>query len=86
MPNTYSQIYIHYVFAVHSRDTSLDVQWRESLYQYIGGIVRKRIIGNLYEVHLGIIHINPPIAATRQSGATFPKPLYGLHVDKVFRV
>ena len=42
MPNTYSKIYIHYVFAVHSRDTSLDVQWRESLYQYIGGIVRKR--------------------------------------------
>ena len=39
MPNTYSQIYIHYVFAVHSQDTSLDVQWRESLYQYIGGIV-----------------------------------------------
>ena len=27
---------------MHSRDTSLDVQWRESLYQYIGGIVRKR--------------------------------------------
>ena len=26
---------------------------------------------------MGIIHIHPPIAATRQSGATFPKP-YGL--------
>ena len=51
MPNTYSQIYIHYVFAVHSRDASIDVQWRELLYQYIGGIVRKRKQQNppLYE-------------------------------------
>ena len=40
----------------------------------------QRIIGNPYEVHLGIIHINPPIAATRQSGATFPKP-YGFLID-----
>ena len=61
MPNTYSQIYIHYVFAVHSRDTSLDVQWRESLYQYIGGIVRKRkqqmiAIGGIHDhVHLLVI-------------------------------
>jgi REP element-mobilizing transposase RayT len=67
MPNTYSQIYIHYVFAVHSRDTSIDVQWRESLYQYIGGIVRKRkqqmiAVGGIHDhVHL-LVSMNPTVS------------------------
>jgi REP element-mobilizing transposase RayT len=67
MPNTYSQIYIHYVFAMHSQDASIDVQWREALYQYIGGIVRKRkqqmiAIGGIHDhVHL-IVSMNPNVA------------------------
>ncbi len=67
MPNTYSQIYIHFVFAVQSRDASIDVQWRESLYQYIGGIVRKRkqhivAIGGIHNhVHL-LVSMNPTVS------------------------
>ena len=67
MPNTYSQIYIHYVFAVQSRDAAIDAQWRESLYQYISGIVRKRkqhtvAIGGIHDhVHL-LVSMNPTIS------------------------
>ena len=67
MPNTYSQIYIHFVFAVQSRDALIDAQWRESLYQYIGGIVRKRkqhavAIGGIHDhVHL-LVSMNPTIS------------------------
>ena len=54
-------------FAVHSRDTSIDIQWRESLYQYIGGIVRKRkhqmiAIGGIHDhVHL-LVSMNPTVS------------------------
>ncbi len=67
MPNTYSQIYIHFVFAVQSRDASIDAQWRESLYQYIGGIVRKRkqhtvVIGGIHDhVHL-LVSMEPTVS------------------------
>ena len=42
MPNTYTQIYIQFVFAVHSRDNLISAEWRDELYHYIAGIVRKR--------------------------------------------
>jgi len=41
MPNTYTQIYIHAVFAVKNRVSLLDNSWRERLYEYMGGVIRE---------------------------------------------
>lgn len=40
MPGTFSQIYIQVVFAVKNRDSMINPDWEERLYQYITGIVR----------------------------------------------
>ncbi len=42
MANTYSQIYIHLVFAVKYRQAVLAKSWRQELYQYIIGVVEQR--------------------------------------------
>ena len=42
MPNTYSQIYIHIVFAVQGRQNLIHKNHREELHKYITGIVQKR--------------------------------------------
>ena len=42
MPNTYSQIYIHIVFAVQGRLNLISENHREELQKYITGIVSKR--------------------------------------------
>ena len=39
MPNTYSQIYIHVVFAVKGRTNIIHSSWKDELYKYICGIV-----------------------------------------------
>ncbi len=39
MADTYTQIYIHVVFAVKSRDNLISSKWKEELYKYITGIV-----------------------------------------------
>src|SRR5258708_35878723 len=39
MANTYSQIYIHAVFAVKGRENLIHNKWRDELYKYICGIV-----------------------------------------------
>ena len=39
MPNTYTQIYIHAVFAVQNRISLIQQSWRDELYKYISGIV-----------------------------------------------
>jgi REP element-mobilizing transposase RayT len=39
MANTYSQIYIHAVFAVKGRDNCIQQKWQDELYKYICGIV-----------------------------------------------
>jgi putative transposase len=40
MANTYTQIHIHFVFAVKFRQTIIQNEWKEQLYTYIAGIVR----------------------------------------------
>lgn len=40
MANTFSQIYIQIVFAVHGRQNLIGSEWREELYKYITGIVK----------------------------------------------
>ena len=38
MPNTYTQIHLHFVFAVKYRKALIDTSWKERLHQYITGI------------------------------------------------
>ncbi|MDZ7303901.1 MAG: IS200/IS605 family transposase [candidate division KSB1 bacterium] len=42
MANTYTQIYIHVVFAVQGRQNLLQPEHKEELHKYITGIVRNR--------------------------------------------
>lgn len=39
MADTYSQIYIHIVFAVKGRDNLISSKWKEELYKYITGVI-----------------------------------------------
>jgi putative transposase len=39
MANTYSQIYLHFVFAVQNRMSLISPQWRSDLYKYMSGII-----------------------------------------------
>jgi putative transposase len=40
MPNTYTQLYIHFVFAVKYRTAIIQPIWEERLHKYITGIVQ----------------------------------------------
>ncbi len=40
MPNTYTQIHLHFVFAVKYRQALIQQEWKERLYQYITSIVQ----------------------------------------------
>lgn len=42
MPGTFSQIYIHVVFAVKGKGSLIHVAWEEELYKYLSGIVRNK--------------------------------------------
>jgi len=42
MADTYSQIYIHVVFAVQYRHALIQQHWEEELYKYITGIVQNK--------------------------------------------
>ena len=39
MANTYTQIHIHFVFAVKFRDGIISPQWKDTLYKYITGTI-----------------------------------------------
>ena len=40
MARTYSQLYIHVVFAVKGREALIDHDWKEELHRYLTGIVQ----------------------------------------------
>ncbi|MDR1486322.1 MAG: IS200/IS605 family transposase, partial [Planctomycetaceae bacterium] len=42
MANTYTQIYIHYVFAVQNRTGLIQSHWRDDLYKYMTGIITQQ--------------------------------------------
>lgn len=42
MPNTFTQIYIHVVFAVQNRKALINPEWENELYKYITGIVQNK--------------------------------------------
>ncbi len=58
MPNTYTQIHLHLIFAVQNRKSLIKDLWKERLYQYITGIIQankhKMIIINGMPDHLHI--------------------------------
>jgi len=67
MANTYTQIYIHVVFAVRHRDAFIASNWKERLHKYITGIIRnqghKLIAVNTMPDHAHIfIGMKPDIA------------------------
>jgi len=67
MANTYSQIYIHIVFAVKFRQKLIDKSWREELYKYICGIANNKkqkvyAIGGVDDhIHI-LISIDPSVS------------------------
>lgn len=40
MANTFTQIYLHLVFAVQNRISLIQPEWKDELYKYISGIVQ----------------------------------------------
>lgn len=40
MPNTYTQLYVHFVFAVKYRTALIQTEWEERLHKYITGIIQ----------------------------------------------
>jgi len=42
MSGTFSQIYIHIIFAVKGRENLISVNWRDELHKYISGIIRNK--------------------------------------------
>ena len=40
MANTYSQMYLQFVFAVKYRESLIQLAWKEDLYRYITGVVQ----------------------------------------------
>jgi len=67
MADTYSQIYIHIVFAVKGRENLISQRWKEELHKYITGIVtnegQKLIEINSMPDHVHIlIGLKPTVA------------------------
>jgi REP element-mobilizing transposase RayT len=67
MANTYTQIYIHIVFAVKGRGNLIRREWKEELHEYITGIVRnekqKLIAINSMPDHIHmLVGLKPDIA------------------------
>lgn len=64
MPNTYTQLYVHYVFAVQNRRSLILKTFQEDLYKYLNGIVKQNchkvyiINGTADHVHM-LISMNP---------------------------
>jgi REP element-mobilizing transposase RayT len=64
MANTYTQIYIHYVFAVQNRFSLIQENWKTQLYKYMNGIVEQQghkpfaINGMPDHVHI-LVSMNP---------------------------
>ena len=42
MANTYSQLYIHIIFAVKGRQSLISAKWKEEIYKYITGITTNK--------------------------------------------
>ena len=64
MANTYTQLYIHFVFAVKDRASLIKPNWQSELYKYMNGIIEQQghkpfaINGISDHVHL-LVSMNP---------------------------
>ena len=64
MANTYTQLYIHFVFAVQNRLSLIHEDWQTSLYKYMNGIIEQQghkpfsINGMPDHVHV-LVSMNP---------------------------
>jgi len=64
MANTYTQLYIHFVFAVQNRLSLIHKDWQTSLYKYMNGIIEQQghkpfsINGMPDHVHI-LVSMNP---------------------------
>ena len=78
MPNTYTQVYIQFVFAVQNRMSLINPEWENELYMYITGIVQnhkqKMIAINGIEDH---VHIFVGMNNTTQSLASLMQIVKG---------
>lgn len=60
MANTFTQIYLHIVFAVQNRTSLISPEWKAELYKYITGIVQNNkhkliaINGTANHIHIAI--------------------------------
>jgi len=67
MPNTYTQIYIQFVFAVKARESLIQSSWKNELYKYITGIVQNNkskmlaVNGMSHHIHI-FIGYKPTVA------------------------
>ena len=67
MPNTYSQLYYHFIFSPNSRKSLIRKDFEENLYKYIAGIVINlkqnliQINGMADHVHL-LVRLRPNIS------------------------
>ena len=70
MPNTYSQIYLHYVFSPKYRQALIKVEFEEDLYKYITGVIMNldqqliRINGMPDHCHL-LVRLRPSLAPSK---------------------
>ncbi|HEX7871002.1 MAG TPA: IS200/IS605 family transposase [Chryseobacterium sp.] len=71
MPNTYSQIYLQFVFAVKSRNNLIQESFREELQKYISGIIENKghklisIYANPDHIHIFISLKNLNVAISQ---------------------
>ena len=64
MANTYTQIYVHYVFAVQNRLSLIQSKWKNDLHKYIAGIVEQQghkllQIGGMSDHVHALVSMNP---------------------------
>ncbi len=70
MPNTYSQIYLHFVFSPKYREALIKNEFGEELYKYITGIVKNlgqqliRINGMPDHCHI-LVRLKPIVAPSK---------------------
>jgi putative transposase len=64
MPNTYTQLFVHFVFAVQNRLCIINQSWKDQLYKYMNGIIEQQghklyiINGVSDHIHL-LVSMNP---------------------------
>ena len=64
MANTYTQLYIHFVFAVQNRNLIINESWQDKLYKYMTGIITEHghklfVINGLPDHIHTLVSMNP---------------------------